>query len=150
MTESESPGKGQSSDDTALLIAALNHAWVQYDARINRGLQMINYFLVATAILATAYVSAINAKHYPIAAAIAVSEIPFAAAIWTYLRRQRHHANPAQRALLDLEARIADRLTMSTFRVAEPPGTATYSLSAFVFALVVLLSAGAVLYALVH
>jgi hypothetical protein len=49
-----------------------------YDARINRGLQVINYFIVASAIVATAYVSAINGKQYAIAAVIALSETALA------------------------------------------------------------------------
>jgi hypothetical protein len=44
---------------------------------------VINYFLVASAVLATAYVSAINGKHYPIAAVIALSETALAAVTYT-------------------------------------------------------------------
>jgi hypothetical protein len=66
----------QKDDETALLIAALNHSSASFDARISRGLQVVNYYLVAVAVLANAYVSALNAKLYAVVAVIGLSAVP--------------------------------------------------------------------------
>ena len=53
MTGSKPPHEQSPEDDTALLIAAFNSVMTSYNANIDRGLQIVNYFLVVTAILAT-------------------------------------------------------------------------------------------------
>ena len=138
-------------DDTELLIAALNNSWAWYDARVNRGLQVINYYLLASAVVATAYVSAINGKLYGIAAIIAVSEAALTTVAYMLGRRERWSAQAARPALRELQLRIADRLEMDAFRMARPPASAASRFAVKIaFGLAILLSIGSAIYALVH
>jgi hypothetical protein len=152
VTAPEAPDERPAADDTALLIAALNHAWDWYDARTNRGLQVINYFLVAIAVLATAYVSAINGKHYAIAAAIASSGAVLTAVTFLIGYRQRRWAAVGELALAELQNRVADRLMIDSLRmvVSEAGKVPNYFPVRLAFALALLLSIGFVLYALIH
>ena len=130
VTASRPPGKQPPEDDTALLITAMNAAQARYDAEIDRGLQVLNYFFVATAILATAYVSAINGKHYAIAAVLALAGMSLNVVTFLIGMRQREAAYPAALEVRELHGRIAGRLKLESAHVprfepgqpASPPG----------------------------
>jgi hypothetical protein len=127
MTASEQPP----GDDTALLTAALNQAWAQYDAEINRGVQVVNYYVVATAVVATAYVGAINGSHYLIAAVLALSEATLTTVTFLIWLRQREAAHPSLLALRELQGRVDTRMNMETVHAARAqPGTARGRLAA--------------------
>jgi hypothetical protein len=102
MTASEQPP----GDDAALLTAALNHTWAWYDAQISRRGQVVNYALVAGAVLATAYVGAINGKHYPLAALVAVAGTGLTAITALLVIRQNHQTDSAEPVLARLQARV--------------------------------------------
>jgi hypothetical protein len=145
------PGERPPEDDTALLIAALNHALGWYEARIDRGLQVINYFLVASAVLATAYVSAIDGKHYTVAAVIALSGTALTGLAFIHGRRQRRYADTGRPALSELQSRVAERLKMDSFRILRPAGRPeTESAVRTAFGLAAVLSIASALYALIH
>lgn len=138
-------------DDTALLIAALSHSLGWYEARIDRGLQVINYFIVASAVLVTAYVSAISGKHYAVAVVIALSGAALAALVFVVGRRQRGYAAEAEPALAELQGRVADRLKIASFCIAQPQGRIRRDLSVRIaFGLAAALSIGSLLYAIIH
>ena len=145
----------QRDDDTALLIAALDHCWAAYDARINRGLQVVNYYLVAVAVLATAYVSAYNAKIYPVAAVIGASGLGLTTVTLAVGFRQRRMAGVNELALVEVQERLASRLGIGALRMAQkqlpPKGRQVGSVfPAVAFGLAALLSAVSVLYAVIH
>jgi hypothetical protein len=159
MTISKPPDQQPPEDDTALLIAALNHAWTWWDGQINRTLQVINYFLVASAVLATAYVGAINGKHYPLAAGIALAGIGLTAVTSLSELKRRVAVNFGGPVLAELQRRVADRLKIDmagmignqawagrTARIAR----GAYPGSAIGLGLAFLVSISALLYAVIR
>src|SRR5262249_44105003 len=104
------PGEQPPQDDTALLTAALNYAWTSYDMWTNRISQLANYLLIASAILATAYASAINEKHYGLAAVVSAVWLGLTLIAFPVGVSQRLRANSAIPTLVTLQSEIAHRL----------------------------------------
>jgi hypothetical protein len=153
MTVIEPPGEQPAGDDTAFLTAALSHFWAWYDEYSNRAFQVLNYFLVAATILIAAYTSAINGKHYSIAAAVA------AVGLWAY------GTNDGDRALRIERRRPGQtrgrRTAKADRRQAEtrPVHLTTFQrgitgrrriANVLTFGLATLLSTGALVYAVIH
>jgi hypothetical protein len=118
MTASEPPGKQPPDDDTALLTAALDHAWAWYSGRISRANQAINYYIVATAIVVTAYASSISDKRYGFAAALMITGLGLTAATSFVALYEVHAAGLAEPALTEMQERIGDRLKTGSMRIA--------------------------------
>jgi hypothetical protein len=150
MTTSEPPSH-QAPGDTALLIAALNHARIMYDTRNDRTYQLLNYYLVASAIVATAYASAINGKHYGLAAIFSIAGVGLSALAFAAGRDQKRNADTARPAIIRLEDQIASKLDIDSIRMLkaghERPSV-TIALPAAV--LIALLGIGTLVYALIH
>ncbi len=138
-------------EDTQLLIAALNHAWTMYDTRNSRLYQLLNYYLVASAIVATAYASAINGKHYGLAAVFSVAGIGLSALAFAVGLDQKRIAGTAEPALITLEDQIASKLDIDSLRLLKAERertTITFALPAAV--LTALLGIGTLLYAVIR
>jgi hypothetical protein len=140
-------------DDTALLTTALNHYWAWHDGRSQRAFQILNYYLVASAILFTAYASAINGKHYGIAATIAAAGLGFTALTAVAELYEVNAAAQAEPALTELQNRMAGRLRIDPIRMtkfqAREAGQRRVGV-AVTFGLATLLSISALLYALIR
>ena len=147
-----SSGEHPPEDDTTLLVAALNHAVAWYDERVNRALQMVNYYIVASAVLATAYASAINGKHYAVAAVLALFGTAATAVTLLFGLRQRFSAEPARRALTELQDRVAHRLGIDAVRMTKASPGALWGHDAALIGcgLAFLFDISALLYALIH
>jgi hypothetical protein len=155
MTVTEPPREQPPEDDPALLTTALNHAWAWYDGRSNNALQVLNYYLVATAVLFTAYTSAINGKHYGIAAASALTGLGLTALAFLVGIHEVHGAALAEDALVDLQKRIADMLSLDTICMARSQAGRTRQRRAAIaiagtLGLVTLFDISALLYALIQ
>jgi len=152
MAVSEPPGEQSPEDDTALLTTALNHYWAWYDGGYSRALQLVNFYLVATAIVLTAYTSAINGKHYGIAAAIAIAGLGLTALAATAVLIEGNAAALAEPGLTELQNRMAGRLRVGPIRMHKFQAARTRRrvAVAVTFGLGSLLHIGALLYALIH
>jgi hypothetical protein len=94
-------------DELTLLTTALDHAWSRFSFRISSALQILNYYLVAAAILSAAYVGALTQGLHIVAGFIGIagSIVSFAAFLGGY--GQIVNARRAVPQLRDLEIRLA-------------------------------------------
>ena len=122
MTTSQPPAEQVPEDDTALLTAALDHCWTWYDEHMKRVFQLINFFILATALLVTAYANSINGKHYGFAIALAVVGLVLTAIASASALNQAAAGGKAEDALRDMEDRIAGRLDADSIRIVKHQG----------------------------
>lgn len=113
----EQPGVEQpTGDDTALLTAALDHAWTWYDEHMKRVFQLVNFFIVATALLATAYANSINKKQYGFAVALAIVGLAITAVASASAWNQAKAGGKADKPLREMQDEIARILEAAGWR----------------------------------
>jgi len=111
--------KDRDQGKTALLETALDHAWRWHELRINNGLQVLNFYLLAIAVLATAYVSALNARNHVVAVAVALAGVAVTTSAYVVGARQDHVARIALAPTQEIENRLADALAIDSMRLVE-------------------------------
>ena len=152
MAVSEPPGGQPPEDDMTFFTTALSHYWAWYDGRYNRAFQIVNYYLVATAILFTAYVSAVNGKHYDVAVALAIAGLGLTTSMGAAVLGEVGAAARAQPGLAELQKRMADRLRIDPIPIARSRAARRQRRAAvaLTFGLAALLQISGLLYALIH
>jgi hypothetical protein len=105
--------------DVQLLTIALDHATRLYESRMANGHQVLNYFLVATAVLSTAYVSAINGKLHLVGFAVGLLGMTLAIVAYLVGRRQRDVARLAEMPMKEIQEVLADSLDIDSLRMSD-------------------------------
>lgn len=107
------------NDDHAKMATALDHSWRWFELRVSHGMQMLNFGVVAFALLSAAYVSALSDKLYGVAGAVAL--LAAAVAITTYLtaRRQRQIAWIAGPPIREIQRRLAADLRIESLCILD-------------------------------
>jgi hypothetical protein len=87
------------------------------------GLQVLNYFLVAAAVLSAAYVSALNGKLHAIGCAIGLLGVALSSVTYLVGRRQRDVARLAEMPMKEIEEILAENLNLSSLRMIDQAET---------------------------
>ena len=101
-----SPHSADQPDGT-LFASALDHAWSRFNFRVSSALQILNYYLVALAIFAGAYVGALTQRLPVVAGAIGISSSLVSIAAFLGGYSQVRHARSVIPQLRALETRMA-------------------------------------------
>jgi|ERR1700733_9403601 len=112
-------GKDQDYSKAFLLATALDHAWRWYDLRINSGLQILNFYLLAMTVLTAAYVSSFNSRNHIISVSVALAGAAVSASSYMAGVRQDHVARIALPPIEEAEDRLAAELGIDSLRLAE-------------------------------
>ena len=107
---------------------------------------------MATAILFTACVSAVNGKHYGVAVALAIAGLGLTASMGAAVLGEVGAAARARPGLAELQKRMADRLRIGPISIARPRAARRQRRAAvaLTFGLAALLQISGLPYALIH
>ena len=112
-------GPTKNHHDIELLTIALDHVTRLYDSRMANGLQVLNYFLVAAAVLSAAYVSALNGKLHAIGCAIGLLGVALSTVTYLVGRRQRDVARLAEIPMKEIEKTLAENLDLGSLQMID-------------------------------
>ncbi|MFI7126999.1 hypothetical protein ACIBQ1_14995 [Nonomuraea sp. NPDC050153] len=130
-------------------MAALEHATRWYEYRISQGLQVLNFYLVSTAVMSAAYVAALQAKLDAVAGAVglvaALVSVAASLAGWRF----RGLARLALQPIAEIQDRLAATLDLDSLRLVQrnPHRTFTMPISVIMFVFACVISITGALYA---
>lgn len=95
----------------------MDHVWRWYELRHTQGIQAVNYFMLAAAILSAGYVSALTSKLYFVAGVIGMIGVIVSAMAFMIGRRLREISMIAEAPMASLQDRLATDLGMDELRM---------------------------------
>jgi hypothetical protein len=110
-----------SAPETSLdsIAIALEHVTKWREFYTTSGLQVLYFFLVAAALLSTAYVSALNGRLHVVAGVIALGGVALSGTAYLVGRRQRDVARLADPPMAELESRLACIARVDSLRMSQ-------------------------------
>jgi hypothetical protein len=110
-----------SNDETevSVLQIAVTHSQSWFELHANQRQNLLNYYLIAAAFLVSAYVTAVGAHRYIIAAYIGVLGTLISCGFIAMDLRNRDLTRAGEVAVQDLEARLAERMKLPSLRIIE-------------------------------
>jgi len=106
-------------NDHAKLATALDHSWRWFELRISHGMQMLNFAVVAFALLSAAYVSALGDRLYGVAGTVALLAAVVATTASLTARRQRQIGRIAVEPICEIQRRLAADLDIDSLRILD-------------------------------
>jgi hypothetical protein len=124
--ESTTPGE---ETQKYALDRGLDHAWQWFNLHATQRMQAVNFFLVATAFLSTAYVAALR---FPaVAAGVSALGILFSLVFYRFEIRIQELVKAGEKALYPAQQKLADLTGIQEFKICETVETAKRPLTKY-------------------
>jgi len=121
MVNDESKSLAEQAHEHAL-DKGLDHAWQWFTLHATQRMQAVNFFLVATAFLSTAYVAALR---FPaVATGVSALGILFSLVFYRFEIRIQELVKAGEKALYPAQQKLADLTGMPEFKICETVETA--------------------------
>src|SRR5882724_9369201 len=120
MNIESSPSPGGSQE--YILEKGMDHAWEWFTLHATQRMQAVNFFLVATAFLSTAFVAALR---FPlVAAGVSALGALFSLVFYRFEIRIQELLKAGEKALYPAQQKLADLTGMQEFKICETVETA--------------------------
>jgi hypothetical protein len=107
------------SDNDLLIETGLKHAWDWFELHANQRMQAVNFFLVATAFLCAAYVTALNYSRNAVALGVSLVGIAFSIFFAVLEARVRELVKSGERAIIPAQRILASRTSVAELTICD-------------------------------